>query len=109
MLPAAPHGLAMLVQGLQSLHQQGRAHGDIKPDNIRVLLGADDTVLHCTLVDLGGSLVYHGKHNTAADSGSMSTAALLSIPCLCCDQMPRRSLKCWVAILRLTGITLLSH
>ena len=97
MLPAVPHGLAMLVQGLLSLHQQGRAHGDIKPDNIRVLLGADSKVLHCTLVDLGSSVVYSGEqHNTAANSGSMSTAALLSKPYLCCDQMPRRSHRCWV-------------
>ena len=100
----------MLGQGLLSLHRQGRAHGDVKPDNIRVLLGDDDKVLRCTLMDLGGSVEYRGEqHNTAANSDSMSTAALLSIPCLCCDQMPRRSHKCWVAILRLTGITLLFH
>ena len=69
LLPAVLHGLAMLVQGLQSLHCQGRAHCDVKPDNIRVLLGEDGTVLHCTLVDLGSSVVYSGEqHNTAAKS-----------------------------------------
>ena len=68
-LPAVPHGLAMLVQGLLSLHRQGRAHCDVKPDNIRVLLGEDGTVLHCTLVDLGSSVVYSGEQiNTAANS-----------------------------------------
>lgn len=50
-----------MVQGLQGLHAQGRAHCDLKPQNIRVLLDKDGHVLQCTLCDLGGSIIHNGK------------------------------------------------
>lgn len=51
----------MLLQAVQCLHLQGRAHSDIKPDNIRVVLDPDGQVLQCTLHDLGGSVMYQGQ------------------------------------------------
>lgn len=51
----------MLLQAVQCLHLQGRAHSDIKPDNIRVVLDRDGQVLQCTLHDLGGSVMYQGQ------------------------------------------------
>ncbi len=55
----------MLLQAVQCLHLQGRAHCDIKPQNIRVVLGLGGEVLQCTLHDLGSSVMYQGKpmHN----------------------------------------------
>lgn len=50
----------MPLQAVQCLHLQGRAHSNIKPDNIRVVLDRDGQVLQCTLHDLGGSVMYHG-------------------------------------------------
>lgn len=43
------------------LHLQGRAHCDIKPQNIRVLLGVDGEVLQCGMHDLGASVEYQGE------------------------------------------------
>ena len=82
-LLSVPHGLAMLVQGLLSLHRQGRAHCDVKPDNIRVLLSEDGTVLHCMLVDLGSSVVYSGEqHNTAANSDVVHSSLGFNTMCV---------------------------
>ena len=50
-----------MMQGLEGLQAQGRVHGDLKLKNIRVLLGKDGQVVHCTLHDLGGSVAYSGK------------------------------------------------
>ena len=56
------HACVLVLQGLLSLHRQGRAHCDVKPDNIRVRLAANGTLADCTLVDLGGSVDYSGEH-----------------------------------------------
>ena len=56
----ASHAFVLVLQGPLSLHCKGRAHCDVKPDNIRVRLAANGT-LSCTLVDLGGSVDYSGE------------------------------------------------
>lgn len=53
--------VALGVQGVQGLHLQGRAHCDLKPQNIRVLLNKHGQVLQCVVCDLGGSIAYDGK------------------------------------------------
>lgn len=45
-----------LLQGLQGLHASGRAHGDLKPSNLLIRDHEDVRGLHCSLLDLGGSL-----------------------------------------------------
>ena len=69
----------LVLQGLLSLHCKGRAHCDVKPDNIRVRLAGSSTLAGCTLVDLGGSVDYSGelvKSGINRVHGSMiSTAA----------------------------------
>ena len=62
--------VVLVLQGLLSLHGKGRAHCDVKPDNIRVRLAADGTLADCTLVDLGGSVDYSGEY---VKSGIKST------------------------------------
>lgn len=56
----ASHAFVLVLQGPLSLHCKGRAHCDVKPDNIRGRLAANGT-LSCTLVDLGGSVDYSGE------------------------------------------------
>lgn len=51
-----------VLLGLLSLHRKGRAHCDVKPDNIRVRLAGSSTLAGCTLVDLGGSVDYSGPY-----------------------------------------------
>ncbi len=73
------HAFVLVLQGLLSLHGKGRAHCDVKPDNIRVRLAADGTLADCTLVDLGGSVDYSGEQMKSginrAHGSMISTAA----------------------------------
>ena len=53
------------LQGLQWLHERGRAFCDLKPENIRVQMGRQPgTFAHVTLVDLGGSVKFKGESPT---------------------------------------------
>ena len=47
-----------MLQTMQGLHAEGRAHCDIKPANIRVEIDKDDKLVNLTLHDLGGSIAY---------------------------------------------------
>lgn len=52
----------MMLQALQGLHEQGYGIGDIKPDNIRVMVAPDGvTSESCTLLDMGGCVAYSGQ------------------------------------------------
>ena len=55
--------LLLLLQGLSGLHAMGRGMSDLKAENIRVQLAADDTVQKLTLLDFGGSACYKGKRS----------------------------------------------
>lgn len=48
-------------QGVQGLHAKGRAHCDLKPQNIMVQLSPEGKVLSCVVHDLEGSIVHNGK------------------------------------------------
>lgn len=50
-----------LVAGLAGAAQAGRGVCDLKPDNLRVHVADDGTFLRCTVLDLGGSVIYQGK------------------------------------------------
>ena len=43
----------------------GRAHCDIKIDNIRIKVGDDGTICGLKVIDLGGSIKYKGKLSDA--------------------------------------------
>ena len=68
----------VMLQGVQALHAQGRAHCDVKPQNIRVLLSKEGQVLQCTLHGLAGSVAYEGKPIRCQSSYSVLT----SCPCV---------------------------
>ena len=55
--------LLLLLQGLSGLHAMERGMSDLKADNIRVQLAADDTAHKLTLIDFGGSACYTGQSN----------------------------------------------
>lgn len=81
----------MLLQAVQCLHLQGRAHSDIKPDNIRVVLDTDGQVLQCTLHDLGGSVMYQGESLGTSTSRTFATRHVRSSGIL--DRLPRMILE----------------
>lgn len=57
----------MCVQGLVQLHDQGFAHGDVKPANAMVHCDANSAVHKASLVDLGYSNSFQGMlHSPAA-------------------------------------------
>ena len=47
-------------QGVQGLHAKGRAHCDLKPQNIMAQLSPEGKVLSCVVHDLEGSIVHDG-------------------------------------------------
>ena len=52
----------MLLQALEWLHEKGRAHSDLKVDNLRVCPGREPgTIAHVTLLDMGGSVKFAGQ------------------------------------------------
>ena len=56
------HDSVCLAQALLSMHASGRAMWDLKHENIMVVVAEDGaTFSRVTLIDLGGSGVYHGQ------------------------------------------------
>lgn len=53
------------LQGVVWLAKRGRAHCDIKVDNIRIKVGDDGTICGLKVIDLGGSIKYKGKVSDA--------------------------------------------
>ena len=49
-----------VLQAVHSLHQQNRGHCDIKYQQIRAVLGSDQSLACCTLADMGSSTGYSG-------------------------------------------------
>ena len=43
------------------MHEQGRGVCDLKPDNFRVQVADNGTFVRCTVLDLGGSVIFKGK------------------------------------------------
>ena len=58
--------MCVMLQAVQGLHAQGRAHCDVNPSNVRVLLSKEWQVLQCTLHGLAGSIVHEGKLKAVA-------------------------------------------
>ena len=65
--------MCVMLQAVQGLHAQGRAHCDVNPSNIQVLLSKEGHVLQCTLHGLAGSVVHEGMLKHKAD--------MLGFPC----------------------------
>lgn len=55
---------------------KGRAHYDIKPQNIRVLLGLDGEVLQCGLHDLGASVMWGEISVCSLELGCLNSTAV---------------------------------
>ncbi len=50
------------LQALEWLHGQGRAHCDLKVDNLRIWPRKErGTICHVTLLDMGGSVKFAGQ------------------------------------------------
>ena len=73
------------LQALEWLHKRGRSYSDLKPDNIRVLMGQQPgTFCHVTLPDMGGSVKFKGESLVLGALwvwGCIWSSAALS----CCD------------------------
>ena len=50
-----------MVQAMQELHSTGRAHCDVKSENLLLLMGENPIDLQCKLLDMDGSVVYSGR------------------------------------------------
>ena len=56
------HHMWMALQALEWLHEKGRAHCDLKVDNLRIRPGKErGTICHVTLLDMGGSVKFAGQ------------------------------------------------
>ena len=53
---------SVVLQAVQQMHQQGRGHNDLKPQNIIVHFRANLTLAGVTLIDLGSSCGFQGEH-----------------------------------------------
>lgn len=49
------------LQALDWFHKRGRSYSDLKPGNIRILMGQPGTFCHVTLPDVGGSVKFRGE------------------------------------------------
>ena len=57
-----PQHMWVALQALEWLHEQGRAHCDLKVDNLRIWPGKGrGTIRHVILLDMGGSVKFAGQ------------------------------------------------
>lgn len=59
-----------VLEGVVWLAKRGRAHCDIKVDNIRIKVGDDGTICGLKVIDLGGSIKYKGRRRYLPDTAS---------------------------------------